>query len=168
MSRKHSVDKANAKAVKCELTSGNIRDRLPNDKRKTKPRFYKKRICPLVGCSKVVVRLDNHLRAKHKIKNDKKFKSLIKEAITYNEFSDETDDESSDSSGDEISELKNILKTGGKQYLKAVQDMSPVDSENSSDYDWLEAKVCSAAEDKERKERLGKIIPSPYLLRTLF
>ena len=74
----HSMDPENAVALKSQLDLYKKRKRLPVDMRKTKIREYKRRICPL--CSKGVTRLENHLRATYKIKNDKKFRHVMDEA----------------------------------------------------------------------------------------
>ena len=52
--------------------------RLPDGQRKSKKRYYKRRVCPDMSCGKVVVRLENHLRQYHKIQDPHEGKKLLK------------------------------------------------------------------------------------------
>ena len=55
------------------------RTRKPEHLRKSKPRTYRKRICPYDFCGKVQVRMENHLKTQHP-SSDKKYKKMLKKA----------------------------------------------------------------------------------------
>ncbi|XP_057304499.1 uncharacterized protein LOC130641636 [Hydractinia symbiolongicarpus] len=161
--RVHQITEENAKSYKSGISSNNERKRLANEQRKTKPRFYRKKICPILGCSKVVVRIENHLGETHKIKDNKKFKAALKEAIAFEEFTpknglSEDSATSSCSESSEREEENKIMRNGGMKYLKVAENMSPVNSNDSSDEDWFSRKVRNIAERRreERKRRTSE------------
>lgn len=104
---------------------------------------------------KVVVCLDNHLRATHKITDDKEFRRLMRAATVYRQFLESessTDCEylTTDSESDEIKIIKKLYSNGEKKYLERVSDI-PVDSEDSSDDDWFENKWHDVVQTKHGK-----------------
>lgn len=154
--RVHGLSTENARAVKSQTGSKHkTRESLPDDIRKTKRRHYEPRQCPKSGCMKVVVRLDNHLRATHKITDDKEFRRLMRAATVYRQFLESessTDCEylTTDSESDEIKIIKKLYSNGEKKYLERVSDI-PVDSEDSSDDDWFENKWHDVVQTKHGK-----------------
>lgn len=155
--RVHGLSIENARAVKSQTGSNHkSRERLPDDIRKTKRRHYERRQCPKPGCMKVVVRLDNHLRAARKITDDKGFGRLMRAATVYREFSESessTDCEylTTDSeTDDEIKIIKKLYSNSEKKYLERVSGIL-VDSEDSSDDDWFENKWHEVVQTKHGK-----------------
>ena len=113
------MDPENAVALKSQLDLYKKRKRLPVDMRKTKIREYKRWICPL--CSKGVTRLKNHLCATYKIKNYKKFRHVMDEAQYVDVIEEKVSEwDTNDDSSDKYLEVKTILSTGGKRYLKVT------------------------------------------------
>ena len=106
--------------------------------RKTKPRTYKRRNCPIPSCFKIPVRFENHLRETHKIKSEKLRKKVLREAVPVEEYFTESEVNNSDceSSSDELFHLKKVLKKGGKHYLSSTIQTIVV-SEDSDYADWL-------------------------------
>ena len=91
---------------------------------------------------KIVCRIHNHLRDTHKIKDEKVYKKLLNKAVDHKELLTESESESS-SSEDEDSDrrlIRSLLKVGGKKYLRTVRN-ELLDTDDSSDEDWLETKV---------------------------
>ena len=78
----HKVTVENAEALNIKTGQVHQNHKIKYDElRETKKRTYKKRYCSVTGCSKVLVRLENHLRQTHKIRDDKVFKKLLKMAL---------------------------------------------------------------------------------------
>ena len=135
------MDLMNAKALKSQTGQIHLN-------RKPKGRVYEKRVCPVPTCNKVVARIHNHLKATHQVKSENVYRKLLKEAVVYKELATQSESDSGDSSereDDEYEQVKRILKTGGIGYLRNVQDV-PVDTDDSSDEDWLAVKTCEVAE----------------------
>ena len=86
--------------------------------RKTKRRTYQKRYCPVTGCSKLVASLENHLRQTRKVKDNKVYKKLLKNAIVHEELKTESDCTTTESESDDYQEFKRMMKTGGKPVFK--------------------------------------------------
>ena len=105
---------------------------------------------------KVVVRLDNHLTATHKITDDKEFRRLMGAATVYrqclqSESSTDCEYLTTDSESDnEIKIIKKLNSNGEKKYLERVIGI-PVDSEDSSDDDWFESKWHDVVQTKHVK-----------------
>jgi len=152
----HKVPEDNAAALKSQYNHRKRRAQLPDDVRKSKKRCYKKRFCPVIGCSKIVVRIENHLKNAHKIKDEKLYKKYLEESkdnivkeLPQNDSSTEyssNDEESDYRAFQRIVALPNTIN-----YLKRVKDV-PVDSEDSEDEDWVEA--TSQYWDKKKKGTL--------------
>ena len=111
-------------------------------------------MCPIPDCYKTVARLNNHLRATHKIKDDKQYKEYVKISRTLNIIpekrsvdskSEREDEEESELSSSEEAELykereglKKIIFRGGEKYLLR-QENEPLS--DSDDEDWLFSRV---------------------------
>ena len=153
----HGLSTENERAVKIQTGSNpKSRERLPDDIRKTKRGHYERRQCSKPGCIEVVVCLDNHLRATHKIMDGKDFRRLMRAATVYREF---LESESStdckylptDSESDvEIKIINNFYSNGENKYLERVSGI-PVDSEDSSDGEWFENKWHEVVQTKHGK-----------------
>ena len=77
---KWSEEKASAARLKYGL---NIeRTRLSENERKSKIRTYKKKICPMISCQKVVRRMENHLKDVHQLSGTM-YKKKLSEAILF-------------------------------------------------------------------------------------
>lgn len=120
---------------------------LPSAVRKSKPRLYQRRCCPYQGCSKVVSRLDNHLRQTHRIKDNVVFKKLM--VTSYCEMSDVPIEPVSDSSSteDEIREFKNFLRSHGLKEIRSKLNRGSSDDEE--DPDWLTVTAITINQKRE-------------------
>jgi len=129
---------------------------LPVEERKSKRRVYKKKSCPITGCSKVVVRIENHLRATHKIKDDRIYKKYLKMArdqIVEQFQSSESEPSEESESETEYRRFQAIVHKEGKEYAKKFKNI-PVDSADSDDDDWFLSKAIKFAEKKSIKGSL--------------
>ena len=114
----HKITEGNAEALKIQTgpvhQNGKIK---PDELRKTKKRTYKKRYCSVTGCLTVLVRLENHLRQTHKIKDDKVFKKLLKMAVDYEELKTESECSETESE-DDYEALKKRSKQNARKKSK--------------------------------------------------
>ena len=153
--RKHNVEHRQALGLCNDTNLHKNRPIKPENERKTKRRVYKPSVCPIPGCYKTGARLNNHLRATHKIKDDKQYKEYVKISRTLNIIPEkrlvdsnserEEEEESELSSSDEEAELykeceglKKIILRGAKKYLLR-QENEPLS--DSDDEDWLFSRV---------------------------
>ena len=147
----HKITEENAEALKIQTGQVHQNRKIkPDELRKTKKRTYKKRYCSVTGCSKVLVRLENHLRQTHKIKDDSVFKKLLKMAVDYEELKTESECSETESE-DNYEAFKKRLKRDARK--KSKKERSRVNNiKDNSDEEWL----AKCLRDKEFKE--SKII----------
>ena len=119
-----------------------------NNERKTN-RVYTPLMCPTPDRHKELVRLDNHLRSIHKVKDNEDFKQFMKYFRTncvpdsLNSLPEEEENELSTTDEEyvlheEHENLKKIVKQDGYKYLKKVENIPFTDSEHD---DWLQNRV---------------------------
>ena len=82
--RKHDVEPRQALGLCNDTNLHKNRPIKPENEPKTKRRVCKSIVCPIPDCYKTVARLNNHLRATHKIKDDKQYKEYVKISRTLN------------------------------------------------------------------------------------
>ena len=151
MVRKHDVEPRQALGLCNGTNLHKNRPIKPENEPKTKRRVCKSIVCPIPDCYKTVARLNNHLRATHKIKDDTQYKEYVKISRTLNIIPEkrlvdskserEDEEESELSSSNEEAELykereglKKIILRGGEKYLLR-QENEPLS--DSDDEDWL-------------------------------
>lgn len=137
--RVHNLSEENAKRVKSETGQMHL-------SRSVTKRKYTKRNCAV--CWKPVMRIHNHLKDTHKITDKELYNKLLRESNVYKELYTETETESDSGSEEDVlfeyQTAKRILKDRGITRLgKMVGEV--VDSEDSSDDDWLERRVTELA-----------------------
>ena len=136
MSRKHGWSKEKAESARINFGLNLTRKRLPNEKRKTKPQKFSKRICPLGHCHKEVRRLDNHLRQFHKLPGQK-IRRKVQEAeivLSDRSSSSKSEEELSTSSDDSDFEGRiSALFSADSLYRENIYE----DDSDESDDDWL-------------------------------
>eukprot|EP00111_Clytia_hemisphaerica_P021907 TCONS_00064402-protein len=154
--RKHDLTEEDAKGLKSQFgLYSNNGPRKADGQRKTKCRSYTTRSCPVVGCSKVLVRMEGHLQNTHGLSGEV-YKTLLKEALPFKSFEEDedtsssSDSESESESESEYSVFRDILRKE-KKYIKAVEGI-PVDSENSDDDDWFCGRVHKYHSKKEERQ----------------
>ena len=123
----HKLSEENALALKSQYGLYRKRKIIPDSLRKTKKRKYPKCQCPVTGCSKVVARIENHLRQTHKVKCNKLFKKLMhdsKEKYVKDLSSEESEEEENSSSeeSDYIQLKKIVQRPQTMKYLEMVKD----------------------------------------------
>lgn len=118
----HNLDAENARAVK--IQTGQLRQRQYKEVRE-------KNVQEKTGCSKTVVRLDNHLRQTQDY-GSKRFSTTL-EVCCYSQTESECSQES-DESEDEYEVFIKMLKRDGAKYLKRLKPET-IYSEDSSDED---------------------------------
>ena len=143
----------NAAAVVSQHNLKKTRARLPDKKRKTKARFYQKRVCPYDGCLKHVVRMENHLKDTHKVKNLKEYRELLRKAVYVRDVNSTEEEESMSDNDNEYREIISVMRKEGKsnlmRYINKYGDV-PIDSEDSSDQDWLISQVAKVIRKRRR------------------
>ena len=77
----HGWDEFRASSARLNFDLNKKRALLSPSKRKSKQRSYTKRQCPIKGCLKEVMRLPNHLRQTHKVKEGSRVKQLMMESV---------------------------------------------------------------------------------------
>lgn len=141
------MNNENARAAMSQHNLKKIRTRLPDNKRKSKARTYQKRVCPYAGCLKHVVRLENHLKDTHKVKNLSEYRKLLRDAVYVNENNLTEEEESMSDDNNEHREVIGVMRKEGKRnllrYIEKYAEV-PIDSEDSSDDDWLISQVSKA------------------------
>lgn len=129
----HGLTEENARALRTQTAQMNYEGKIkPECKRKGKQRHYRKRVCPVTGCAKVVVRLENHLRQTHRVDDQKIYKRLLREASYFEEYKTESDASLTDTTGSD----EEYFKTAIKKVKKVPVTVS--DSSDTSDDDWLQ------------------------------
>lgn len=127
------MSEENAKALRSNIGLSHVDRKVKNvNERKGKLRFYARRLCPVTGCSKTPVRMENHLKDTHKIKDIKIYRRYLKEAEVipqYNTESDASTNESDDSQ-DERQKIEKLIDIN--------KSANPIDNDEESDPDWLE------------------------------
>ncbi|XP_066925272.1 uncharacterized protein [Clytia hemisphaerica] len=154
--RKHGLTEENALGLKSQYNLHKKRALKRDEDRVTKRRKIVRRVCPLTGCSKAPVRLDNHLRATHGIEDDIYFNRLMRKAKPVEQYR-ETSEESSaaESESEPESEYLTFKKiiSGEKSYLEKFENGDPIDSEDSEDDDWLVEYTHRWANKKEERQK---------------
>ena len=114
----HNLSLENAAALKSLTNQIHCSHSIkPEESRKTKRKVYPKKYCPVTGCSKIAVRMENHLRETHKVSDDKIYKKLLREAIIQEDL--ETESEcSTTGSEDQYRKFTKILKRRGGDILQ--------------------------------------------------
>ena len=167
--RVHSLAEDNALALKSQYGLYKKKAILSDDVRKGKKRNYQKRYCPVVGCSKVVKRIQNHLKQTHKIKGQKIYikllneskKSIIKDMPEEEEEEEET--EVSDGGDGEESDYvvfrDLVSRPESQRYLRTIENNED-DISDSEDEDWLVSQTKKWAQQKKVKIRFRDFLTS--------
>jgi len=98
----------------------------------------------------VVVRIENHLRATHKIKDNKIYQKYLKEArnkIVEDFESSESDATEESESESEYRRFQKIVHKEGKDYVEKYSTIA-IDSNDSEDEDWFLSKAIKFAKKK--------------------
>ena len=160
--RVHSLAEDNALALKSQYGLYKKKAILSDDVRKGKKRNYQKRYCPVVGCSKVVKRIQNHLKQTHKIKGQKIYikllneskKSIIKDMPEEEEEEEEETEVSDGGDGEESDYVvfrDLVSRPESQRYLRTIENNEDDDISDSEDEDWLVSQTKKWAQTKESK-----------------
>lgn len=151
--RVHEMSEENAKALRSNIGLSHVDRKVKNvNERKGKLRFYARRLCPVTGCSKTPVRMENHLKDTHKIKDIKIYRRYLKEAEVipqYNTESDASTNESDDSQ-DERQKIEKLIDIN--------KSANPIDNDEESDPDWLE-EFGRKVRRRKRESRVRNEVP---------
>jgi len=160
---KSYIQRKRGRTKKSVRPQSNKKKILPDTERKTKRR-YPKLLCPITGCAKIVARIENHLRATHRITDNKTYKRYLNEArkvVTELPSEPEDSDESfSEKSESDYRVFQRLLRNE-QSYIKKF-DGIPVDSEDSEDEDWLISQTHYWAKRED-----GKILVFMFVLNFL-
>ena len=120
------------KADKARVAKQNFQLRKPR-KKISKRRPYRKRICP--RCSRILVRLENHLHDFHHIKDKEEYRDLLRRAQYVLEAEEE---EVNDKTDQDVRPSKN--KTRKQLVLKGKHQEGTEDEDEDDDYDpdWVD------------------------------
>nr|XP_047134363.1 uncharacterized protein LOC124812189 [Hydra vulgaris] len=126
---KHKWDEVKAKSARLNFGLNAKRKVLTTTKKKAKSKIYKRKICPMLHCTKELLRLGNHLRQFHKLVNF----NLTKNVSVLENFESESDEKSNSSS--DFSDNPSLECHFDKEIF--VQGENFLEVNSSSDEDWL-------------------------------
>ena len=132
----HKWSEPKASAARGNLGYSKKRKLLsPSKQQRTKPRIYKRQQCPMTGCFKEPLRLQNRLRQTHKIIDKSALNELMQRAVKSLEDGQFMSESEYSSSVDETDNEDELIKRMGCEEFNKENDMYEEGSDG--DTEWL-------------------------------